>query len=511
MAMGAYSGTFIEESPGKSKVVPDPQGRILVLPYLHKGKQVNYKARWYGQEGRRFSQDPDGKKVLYNADCLTDPAIQFDLETGHDALIWTEGEFDLWAGQECGYRAIVSVPDGAPKHTDKDGNPLPPVPGNAKDIDFENDLKYAFLRTHWSDLEGVKVNILATDNDGQGQRLAAELARRLGPARCKFVTYPDDVVVPDKDDDGNRIMRRCKDLNEVKLYLGEAAVQHMIENAKDWPIKGLYRLEDYPEREQPTTYKIGISPEFDAHLSAFKPSFWAVTGIPGFGKSKLVNLMAMKMAMNHNWRTLMFSGEADIAQIISYELMTFYLGKPRSQWTQAERKRAKEFVNWYFVFIDHNLEDDINDLDLSQTIEHIEEAKVRFEIDNVILDPWNELEHKRDRHMSQTEYVGDAIRQLKRTARHYELMMTVVAHPKKVEGMPQLYDISDSAHWANKSDVGVVIHAENDLSTIRQIYVPKQKFKFAGKKGVFELDFVPELEMFVPYKTLAQQGGDTPF
>jgi hypothetical protein len=66
---------------------------------------------------------------------------------------------------------------------------------------------------------------------------------------------------------------------------------------------------------------------------------------------------------------------------------------------------------------------------------------------------------------SETEYIGRAIRTLKRFAKAFQVHICVVAHPTKSvkdgDGnykMPTLYDINGSANWYNKADLGVIVH-----------------------------------------------------
>lgn len=60
-------------------------------------------------------------------------------------------------------------------------------------------------------------------------------------------------------------------------------------------------------------------------------------------------------------------------------------------------------------------------------------------------------------------------------AAKFHVHVIVAAHPakparKKEDGglsIPTLYDISDSAHWYNKADVGIVVHRDGDETIIR--------------------------------------------
>ena len=118
---------------------------------------------------------------------------------------------------------------------------------------------------------------------------------------------------------------------------------------------------------------------------------------------------------------------------------------------------------------------------------------LRFDPSLVVIDPWNELEHVRPHGMTQTEYTGMAIRAIKRFAKTHRVHVIVVAHPAKLmrdrDGKypkPTLYDIADSAHWANKPDVGVLIWREGPESHLpTQIAVVKSRYHSEiGRPGV---------------------------
>src|SRR3546814_13291250 len=68
----------------------------------------------------------------------------------------------------------------------------------------------------------------------------------------------------------------------------------------------------------------------------------------------------------------------------------------------------------------------------------------------IILDPWNELEHKRGRDETTTDYIGSAISKVKAFAKRYNVASWIVAHPTKPQKdtnqIPPLYDVSDPAH-----------------------------------------------------------------
>ena len=122
---------------------------------------------------------------------------------------------------------------------------------------------------------------------------------------------------------------------------------------------------------------------------------------------------------------------------------------------------------------------------------------MRHGIRGLVIDPWNEIEHRRPASLAETEYVSQCIGRVKRFAQGHGVHVWMVAHPAKMYRdkkheipVPTLYDISGSAHWVNKADIGVVVHrkygeGQNDV----QIQVKKVRFKAVGRPGVAMLHF----------------------
>jgi twinkle protein len=109
-------------------------------------------------------------------------------------------------------------------------------------------------------------------------------------------------------------------------------------------------------------------------------------------------------------------------------------------------------------------------------LEKIEQAVVQHDCQIVVIDPWNEMDHMRDRDESETEYVGRAIKRFKRLAKAFQIHLVIVAHPTKIRKdengktpIPTLYDIAGSANWNNKADVGIIVHRDNDTDTILKV------------------------------------------
>ena len=460
-------------------VAPDPNGNVIVFPFLERGHVVNEKFR---APGKVFWQTKGGRRTFWNSDVLDDPA----LEAGTYPLIITEGEIDALTAIDCGFPFVVSVPDGAPSV------PKGRRPDELDDVDETQEAtgKFEFVWNNRHRLKKIKRFILAVDADDPGKRLAAELVRRFSAARCMFVTYPTAPVV---QLEGRT--RPCKDLNEVLTHFGKEAVTGLLNAAKPYPIKGVYKLSDFPPAPNLETYSIGMG-ALDEHIKLFMGEFMVVTGIPGHGKSSLVTNILISLAERYGLRSAIFSPEMPV--------MTQYRDKfrrirnrgvPRDQ---REEDEADAFINEYFRFIDAG-RDDENDVEMSLdwVIERAVDAVIRDNVNILVIDPWNEVEHCKGRDESMTEYIGRGIRALKSFARRRNVIVIVVAHPtkdvqEKGKGrMPTPYDVDGSAHWYNKPDHILIVHRPDETGNVTQARVAKVRFEETGSKAMVNLQFDP--------------------
>ena len=91
------------------------------------------------------------------------------------------------------------------------------------------------------------VNLIYQYNDGPGQVLREELARRLGRHRCWIVTWPSD----------------CKDAGDALKKHGAERVRECVEGATPYPIRGVYyirpgTLEAYRDEPPPELLQTGL-------------------------------------------------------------------------------------------------------------------------------------------------------------------------------------------------------------------------------------------------------------
>lgn len=480
--LGVYSG-----NKAGTAVTPSATGNVLVFPFKDRGAVVQNK---YRGPNKTFWQDAGGRRTFWNADVMDDAA----LESGQSALIITEGEIDAISAIEVGFPFAVSVPDGAPSV------PQGAVPDKLDPLDPECEPtgKFEFMYNNRDRLKRIKRFILAVDADGPGQRLGAELVRRLSPARCSFVRYPTSAIVPVKGDKP----RACKDLNEVLTHLGPDWVVQMLNTAKPYPVRGLYRLSEYPDAPGIETLSTGFE-HWDAVLRLFAGAFVVVTGIPSHGKSTWVLNLLYQLRRLHGWRAAICSPEMPAVPILRDRYRRMVLDRRPTEFDQAEIGRADAWIEDAFSFIDTDptgMGDGDEPFDLDWIIDRATDAVMRDGIRVLVIDPWNEIDHARGRNESGPDYIARGIRALKRFGRLYGVVVIVVAHPTKEvnkdgkQRTPSLYDVEGAAHWYNKADIGIVIERTNDDETFA--HIQKVRFEEMGKRGKYRMLFHQETGTF---------------
>lgn len=413
----------------------------LAVPYRERGRTVNHKYRLTSE--KRHMMDPDAPLVLWNHDCLLDESNQ--------PLVFCEGEWDAMVALQLGWRA-VSVPNGAPSSESDD-------PANAK--------RYEFLWRARDLINRVGKIILATDDDAAGHALRADLISLLGADRCSFVVYPFP----------------CKDLNEVLLEYGPDAVHKALREARPVPVDGLYRLSDFPDMPPVQGIPLGIDAMRDK-IELVPGTLTVFTGYANMGKTSVMNTVAANAIMR-GWTVCIGSFETTPKPILRDGLAQALIGCSRSDLlSHPQRSAAFETLEQQVRLISNAIDEDL-EFDIDAFLDLARICVQRDGMKLLILDPWNELEHRRNRDETLTEYVGRAIRAVKRFARANNVAVWIVAHPTKpqkgVNQMPSLYDVSDSAHWSNKADYGLVYHRKDKTKNAAQLAVVKVRMGLPGE------------------------------
>lgn len=449
-------------------------GEWLKFPYFVGAEVVNHKHRRLDQ--KQFHQDKDATKCFFNFNVIADVTLEAE------PLIITEGEFDAMVAIQCGYVRTVSVPDGAP----------------AAAIGEEESRKYEYLTHARAALRDCREVILAVDSDGPGQNLLNDLAVRIGKAKCKWVRYP----------------KGCKDFNDTLLRYGERGVHETIRRAEWMRVDGVYHMSElppYPARARFSTQMPGMDPHYNVRMGDFA----VITGRPGDGKSTYVTDMLCRMVSEFDWTVAIASFEQHPQADHRRALREWFLRSPVENGigqmlvTDAQLAAADAWIDEHFLFVVPS-DDDLASLEW--TLDKCAAAVIRYGARVVVIDPWNELDHDRPRDMSLTEYTGKAIKEFKRLARNLDVHVLVVAHPTKLDGKdkPGLYSISDSAHWANKSDVGIILWKPDKEGDRVEVKIGKSRYHDQiGRPGTVWMAFNDKTRRFHSSTPPPEEAGAT--
>lgn len=287
-------------------------------------------------------------------------------------------------------------------------------------------------------------------------------------------------------------------------------------------LKGFYQPIDLADRVQ-NDYVKGLVPGTSTGLAALdmnyrvkKGQWTVVTGIPGHGKSTFIDNVMVRMAKQSGWKFLVCSPENQPVERHLENLIEIASGRAfggnRTHFPLSPEDLIEEmaFTQDHFGFICP----DETDFNIDYILAFAEAIYKDWHFDAILLDPYNELEHKRPGGMSETEYISQILTLFRRFCRRLNVHGWMVAHPTKmkeinqtlVEGeatqrklyaMPSLYDIAGSANWRNKADMGIVVYRDFRQEPEKTIIsVQKCRFRESGKIGEVELDFETQNNRF---------------
>lgn len=382
------------------------------------------------------------------------------LPNGITELVICEGEMDVLALAAAGIPA-VSVPNGAPAKV-TDGK-----------VDPKHDGKFSYVWEARELIDSVQRVVFFPDADEPGQALVEELARRIGRAKCWVVTLPE------------------KDANDTLQKHGPDALRAALGAAKPLPLEGVYLPEDF-STQIISLYDQGVVKgastgiaSLDNLYTVLPGQLTVVTGLPGSGKSELIDQVCVNIAMQKGWRFAIASFENPPAMHIA-KLAEKVAGKPffgENRMSEEERDKALKFLNTHFVFLQSH---DGAPSTVQSIIDRTKQAVMRMGVRGLVIDPYNYLDMGSDNeHSAISKMLTDIVLFCK----SHEIHVWFVAHPAKQlpdSGVPKGQHISGSAAWFAKADMGVTVHRTRDQT---QVHVWKSRFKWVGSIGEVELDY----------------------
>ena len=445
----------------------------IEFPYYEGGEKVN--SKYKAMAVKDHTQSKNGKQGLYN----------YDGVDGAAEIVMTEGELDALSVYECGYSlAVCSCPSGAASKETKN-----------------LDNKLAFLDDAAGAFSEARTIILAMDNDDVGIFWRDAIIQKLGEDRCKTVIWPDG----------------CKDANDVLVKHGADALKSCLEKARPVPVPGIMELcditTDILEYYNGGGLGAGLTTgwrSFEEFLNLSTQSLNILTGIPMSGKSEWLDQLMLNSARIHGWKWAVYSPENHPVVMHVQKLAEKHVNKPMfDKWhkltmTKDELLEATEWLSDQIKILTFGEKPATAD----SVFTRLKACKERWGIKGAVIDPYNELDHCRPTHQTETEYVSDFLSRARNFGRLHDMAIWIVAHPTKLqkyqsgemEGeypVPTPYDISGSAHWRNKADVCVAVWRSmiaNDGKV--QIHIQKMRNKNLGRVGMVEMSWERSTGLF---------------
>jgi twinkle protein len=346
-----------------------------------------------------------------------------------ETLVITEGQIDSLSLAECGIKNAVSVPTGA--------------------------LGFTWLDTCWDWITKFGEVVVFGDHEKGKITLVDELSKRL-PMAVR--------VVQTEDYFGE------KDANDILQKYGKETVASAVQNAKIQPVSHIKELSDVKSVDIYNLERIftGIN-EIDRVIGGmYFGQVILLTGKRGEGKSTFMSQLIVE-ALEQGYKTLAYSGELtdyhfkrwlDL-QAAGTENITTNINRFGEETYFLTQPVEEQLNNWYrgnaYLYDNNSIGDEDECGKLTETVEQaVRRYGVRFVcIDNLMtaLD----VDLKDDMYRAQSKF----IKRLKQIAVKYNIVVLLVAHPRKTQSSIENDDVSGSSDITNRVDV-VMAYTRSD-------------------------------------------------
>lgn len=403
--------------------------KILVFPFYDEtGKLVSAKYR-----KTDFKKGVDKNKEWFMKD--TQP-ILFGMKqcVGFDRLIITEGQIDSLSVAEAGFDNAVSVPTGANGFT------------------WLTNV-YVWIAQFkeivvFGDCEHGKITLLDT--------LLARLPKNITVKAVQIKDYLGE-----------------KDANDILCKYGARAVRQCIENAAIPKLDNVKQLADVEAVDINKMDKIltGINGVDRVIRGMAMGQLVILTGKRGEGKSTFMSQMVCA-ALDSNRSVFVYSGE--LADFHFKRWLDLQLAGPNNvvksinKWGEEEYSLAAETVSkindWYrdraFIYDNNYIVDGSEFETLPDTIEKvIQQYNVQMVCIDNLMTAMEKVTEQSNLYLAQSNFVG----RLKAIATKYQVVIVLVAHPKKgsADGYQDDNDlVAGSSDITNKADI-VIKYSRN--------------------------------------------------
>lgn len=426
---------------------------ILVFPFYDEAGTLQF----VKYRNMKFRKGIDKNKEWSEADAMP---ILFGMKQckGFDRMIITEGQIDSLSVAECGFDNAVSVPTGA--------------------------MGFTWLANCWDWVNRFQEIVVFGDNEHGKITLADTLRARL--------TVPIKVVRR-KDYLGE------KDANAILCKYGRKAVQTAVQNAETPRLENVKDLSTVESIDLNRLPKIKTNiPEIDRIIGGLIMSqVVLLTGKRGEGKSTFMSQLVCE-ALEQGESVFIYSGElADyhFKRWLDYQLAgTANIQSIRNLYGDYEYSISKSTLNkissWYkgraYIYDNSWLPNDGEFESLPETVEKvIRQYGVRLICIDNLMTAMEAVNDNAQLNLAQSNFVG----KLKRIAAKYDVVIILVAHPRKSKDDFSNDDVSGSADITNKVDVVMSYQRSSADDCNGKLQITKNRLfgKYATKDDAIKL------------------------
>jgi len=419
---------------------------ILVFPFYNMAGQIEFvkyrNMKHVKGQGSKEWAETGMRPILFGMK-------QCNME--EKTLIICEGQIDSLSISECGIDNAVSVPIG--------------VTG------------FGWVDSCWEWLENFNDVIVFGDNENGRMTLLNKIEKRL-TARVRAVQMDDYLGE--------------KDANAILQKYGQGAIINAIGNAKALPVnsvKDLSEVEHVSDHDRPKI-KTNIK-EIDRALGGGMRlgELIILTGKCGDGKSTFMSQLILE-ALEQNYNCFAYSGElADFQfkQWLDLQAAGAHnLEVASNEWQDViyyvDKKTVEHINKWYKgrVFLYDNEIIDRKENEMEKLLKTIEKMIRRYDVKFICLD---NLMTAVDVSAGDKIYSmqGEFVDALKKICKKYQVVVVLVAHPKKTKDELGNDDVSGNSDVTKLGDVVVTYSRDENKESIYDSLLGITKNRVGGR------------------------------
>ena len=411
---------------------------ILVLPFRDRHDTVcciKYRKTDFDKEKDKSKEwfEKEGKPILFGMN---------HCDMSVDTLVLTEGQMDALALATAGVKNPVSVPNGAKGRT--------------------------WIPHCWDFVRNFKNLVVFGDNEKGHITLVDMVQDRFPNVTIKVVRQEDYCG--------------CKDANDILRTYGAEQCRKAVENAKPIPIS---QLVDYTDIEQVNIFDMESMPthitELDKVLGKgiFFGQVVLLTGQRGDGKSTFMQQLICN-AIDSDIKTFLYSGEMPNFVVRNFT-DTMLSGMHESELRPNTIAAINKYYEGRLFLYDFNVIEDNEQVDLLRIAE---QAITQYGCRLICLDNLMTLVSSANNdglYQAQKDFV----KRLVKIAIHYNVIVILVAHPRKRGGADVKEftndDIAGSGDIANMAHVVLSYQRrhrkyDDEDDSFREVWVSKNRY-----------------------------------